>query len=139
AVQIAVSVVVVAACAVSLQGLQRALTMNLGIDPRGVTIVRFDLGLAGYNPEAGAVFQRRAYDAVSRLTGITSAAYSSSLPLSIDRSTNGIYPDDQPTLKASAVHSATIYAASPGFLRTLGVRLERGRDFEWRDRKGAPR
>jgi hypothetical protein len=28
--------------------------MNLGIDPRGVTIVGFDLGLAGYNPEAGA-------------------------------------------------------------------------------------
>jgi predicted permease len=139
AVQIAVSVVVVAACAVSLQGLQRALTMNLGIDPRGVTTVGFDLGLAGFSPEAGAAFQRRAFDVVSHLTGVASAAYSNSLPLSIDRSRNEIYPDDQPTLKASAAHAATVYEASPGFLRTLGIRLERGRDFEWRDRKGTPR
>jgi predicted permease len=137
--QVALCVVLVSACAVSLRGLQRALATSPGVDSREVTIVGFDLGLAGYGGDEGALFQRRALDAVARLPGVVSAAYSNSLPLSIDQSESGIYPDDQPTLSASAVQSATVYEVSPGFLKTLGVRLERGRDFEWRDTKLAPR
>ncbi len=139
AVQVAICVVLVSACALSLRGLQQALTMSLGIDPRGVTIVGFDLGLAGYTKEDGAQFQRRVLDAVQQLPGVQSAAYSNSLPLSIDQSSNTIYPDDRPTLKASEVQSANVYEISPGFLHTLGIRRELGRDIEWRDAQGAPR
>ncbi len=139
AVQVALCVVLVSACALSLRGLQQALTMSLGIDPRGVTIVGFDLGLAGYTKEAGAQFQRRVLDTVARVPGVESAAYSNSLPLSIDQSTNTIYPDDRPVLKASEVYTANVYEISPGFLHTLGIRRELGRDIEWRDAAGAPR
>jgi predicted permease len=139
AVQVALCVVLVSACALSLRGLQQALTMSLGIDPRGVTIVGFDLGLAGYGKDAGAQFQRRALDAVARLPGIESAAYSNSLPLSIDQSTNALHLLDRPALKASDTFSAYVYEISPGFLRTLGIRRELGRDIEWRDAAGTPR
>jgi predicted permease len=139
AVQVAICVVLVSACALSLRGLQQALTMSLGFDPKGVTIVGFDLGLAGYSKEAGAQFQRRVLEAVARVPGVQSAAYSNSLPLSIDQSTNTIYPDDRPVLKASEVMSANVYEISPGFLQTLGIRRELGRDIEWRDAAGMPR
>jgi predicted permease len=139
AVQVALCVVLVSACALSLRGLQQALTMSLGMDPRGVTMVGFDLGLAGYSKEAGAQFQRRALDAVSRLPGVESAAYSNSLPLSIDQSTNVLHPDDRQAMKASDMFSAHVYEVSPGFLRTLGIRRELGRDIEWRDTAGVPR
>jgi predicted permease len=138
-VQIALCVVLVSACLLSLRGLQQAVTMPLGMDPRGVTLAGFDLGLAGYAKDDGAQVQRRVFEAVSRLPGVQMAAYSNSLPLSIDQSTSGIYPDDQPVLKASEVHAATRYEVSPGFFQTLGIRREMGRDIEWRDANGAPR
>jgi predicted permease len=137
--QVALCVVLVSACALSLRGLQEALTMSLGLDPRGVTIVGFDLGLAGYSKEAGAQFQRRVLDAVKQLPGVQSAAYSNSMPLSIDQSTNVIYPDDRPMLKASEVYTAHVYEVSPGFFQTLGIRREVGRDIDWHDAAGTPR
>jgi predicted permease len=139
AVQVALCVVLVSACALSLRGLQEALTMSLGIDPRGVTIAGFDLGLGGYSKDAGAAFQRRVLDAVQRIPGVDSAAYSNSLPLSIDQSNSTIYPDDRPTIQTSKVQRADIYEVSPGFLRTLGIRLDQGRDVDWHDEAGTPR
>jgi predicted permease len=139
AVQVALCVVLVSACALSLRGLQQALTMSLGLDPHGVTIVGFDLGLAGYSKEAGAQFQQRALDAVKRLPGVQSAAYSNSLPLSPDQSTNVIYPDDRPMLKASEVYTANVFEVSPGFFQTLGIRREVGRDIDWHDTARSPR
>ena len=117
AVQVAICVVLVSACALSLRGLQQALTMSFGFDPRGVTIVGFDLGLAGYTNEAGAQFQQRVLEAVARVPGVQSAAYSNSMPLSIDQSTNTIYPDDRPALKASEVYSANVYEIRQDFCK----------------------
>ncbi|HEX3702705.1 MAG TPA: ADOP family duplicated permease, partial [Vicinamibacterales bacterium] len=139
AVQMALCVVLVSACLLSLRGLQQAATMHLGFDPSHVGMVGFDLGLGGYGKQDGAAFQRRALDAVSRLPGVQMAAYSNSLPLSIDQSTTVIYPDDLPEPRLSEVRSATRYVVSPGFFQTLGVTRERGRDIEWRDANGAPR
>jgi predicted permease len=139
ALQVALCVVLVAACALALRGLQQATKMPIGIDPRGVSIVGMDLGLAGYSRDAGARLQRRVLDAVDRIPGIQSAAYSNSLPLSIDQSTSQIFPDDQPALPASKAMAAEIYEVSPGYLRTLGIRLEQGRDVDWHDTAGVPR
>ena len=139
AVQVALCVILVSACALSLRGLQHALTMAFGMDPANVTMVGFDLGLAGYSKDEGAQFQRRVLDAVQQLPGIDAAAFSNSLPLSIDQSTNSVYPDDRPALKASEVPAASTYEVSPGFFRTLGIRRDAGRDFDWRDTNGAPR
>jgi predicted permease len=102
-------------------------------------MVGFDLGLAGYSRADGAALQRRVLDAVVTLPGVQSAAYSNSLPLSIDQSTTVIYPDDRPELTASNVPSAVRYEVSPGFFQTLGMRRELGRDLDWRDRAGVPR
>ncbi len=138
-IQVALCVVLVAACALALRGLQQATTMAIGIDPRGVTIAGFELGLAGYTKEAGGRLQQRVLDAVTQIPGVQSAAYSNSLPLSIDQSNSQIYPDDQPTLTASQALIAEVYEISPRYLRTLGIRLEQGRDFDSHDTAGMPR
>ncbi len=138
-VQVALCVVLVSACVLSLRGLQRATVMTIGMDVRGLTMVGFDLGLAGYSKADGAALQRRVLDAVTELPGVQSAAYSNSLPLSIDQSTVVIYPDDRPDLTVPNVLSAVRYEVSPGFFQTLGIRRELGRDLDWRDRAGVPR
>ena len=138
-VQVTLCVILVSACLLSLRGLNRALTMNVGMEPDGVGMVGFELGLAGYTPEAQVSFQKRALDAVKQSPGITSAAYSNSVPLSIDVSSTTIFPENQPGLERSDARSATRYKTSPDFFRTVGTRLLEGRDFEWRDDRQAAR
>ena len=139
AIQIALGFVVVAASFLALQGLQQALGMPLGLDPRRVAVAGFELGLAGYGPEQGAAFQRRVLEAVSHLPGVAAAAYSSSMPLSIDQSSTTIFAEGQAADMSVRGQGASFYSVSPGFFRALGTRLLAGRDVSWRDDRETPR
>jgi predicted permease len=137
--QVALCFVLVAACLISLRGLQQALKMRLGFEPEEVSVVAFDLGLAGYSDEKGRVFQQRVLDAVKQLPGMRSAAYSNSVPLSIDQSTTSVFPEDKPALRQSESTSAIYYQISPGYFETMGTKLIAGRDFTWHDGAKSPR
>ena len=137
--QVALCFVLVAACLISLRGLQQALKMRLGFEPEEVSVVAFDLGLAGYSNEKGRVFQQRVLDAVKQLPGMRSAAYSNSVPLSIDQSTTSVFPEDKPALRQSESTSAIYYQISPGYFETMGTKLIAGRDFTWHDGAKSPR
>ena len=47
AVQVALSVVLLSGSVLVLRGLQNALTVRLGFEPRGAAVVAFDLSLQG--------------------------------------------------------------------------------------------
>ena len=133
-VQMVLCFVVICACLLSARGLQQALTMPLGFEPQPVAVAAFDLGLAGYDRARGEAFQRRALDAVRQLPGVESAAFSNSVPLSIDQSRSSIYRmDAAPAQGRADGQSAVIYQVSPGYFRTLGMRLVAGRDVDWHD------
>jgi predicted permease len=137
--QVALCFVLVTASLISLRGLQQALKMRLGFDPDGVAVVAYDLGLAGYSEEKGQAFQQRALEAVKQLPGVRFAAYSNSVPLSIDQSTTSVTPADKPAPRPSDRISALYYEISPGFFETIGTELRAGRDFTWRDDEKSPR
>jgi predicted permease len=137
AVQVIVCFVLVTACVVSLQGLQRALTVPLGFDPRGVATASFDLGLAGYDKARGQAFQRRIVEEASRIPGVMSAAVANSIPLSLDQSHSSVYPVEAVAGDKPAAN-AVVYSMSPGFLRTMGMPLLSGRDFDARDTAKSP-
>lgn len=137
--QVALCFVLVAACLVSLRGLQQSLKMRLGFDPDGVSVVAYDLGLAGYSDEKGSAFQQRVLESVKRLPGVESAAYSNSVPLSIDQSTTDVVAGDNPAPRPSDSISAHYYEVSPGYFETLGTKLLAGRDFTWHDDDHSPR
>jgi predicted permease len=133
AAQVTLCFVLVAACLTSLRGLKSALAMPLGMEPSGITMASFDIGLAGYSQDAGEALRRRALEAISALPRVQSAAYANSLPLNIDQSSTHVYPDDWVDLQHSEVPRAIKYQVSPGFFRTLGIRMLQGRDVDWRD------
>ncbi|MGE5245407.1 MAG: ADOP family duplicated permease [Betaproteobacteria bacterium] len=137
--QVSLCVVVVAASLLALRGLRQALTMPIGFDPRGVTVAGYELGLGGYTRQEGEAFQQRVLDAVGRLPGVEQAAFSNSLPLSIDQSSTTTYSADGPVGRPADAIRASRYEVSPGFFGVLRVPILRGRDFDWRDREGAPR
>ena len=139
-VQIAVCCLLVTACFVSLRGLRRAVTMPLGFNPQGVTLANFDLHLADYSDAQVPVMQRRLFESVAHLPGVTSAAFSNSTPLALDQSGTSVFDETTTDFRASTQKfHATYYQVSPGYFSTAGIRMLTGRDFTWHDEKGAPK
>ena len=138
-VQVALCFVLVSASFLSLRGLQHALQMNLGFQPQHVSTAAFELNLAGYSEERGRVFQRQTLEAIQQLPGVQSAAYSNSVPLSIDQSHTDVFPADKTDQRPSDRITVVYYQVSPGFFATIGTPLLAGRDFTWRDDAKSPR
>ena len=138
-VQVALCFVLVAACLLSLRGLQQALRMPIGFEAKGVSMVGFELALGGYDRGQGMAFQQRALEAVARLPGVERAALSDSLPLNINQSSTGVMADAPSDQRVPRGRQAVPYAVSPGFFDTLGIPIRRGRAIDARDIAGAPR
>jgi macrolide transport system ATP-binding/permease protein len=136
AIQVACCCVLITGGIVAVRGLSSAFHTPIGMEPDGVTVTSFDLGLAGYERDAVLSFQRRALEAVSALPGVTSAGYGNSAPLYIDQSTTTVVPDIAG--ERGRGRGASYYSISPGYFRALGTKLIRGRDFTWRDTAGSP-
>jgi hypothetical protein len=96
-------------------------------------VAGYDVGLAGYDETRGRLFQERALQDVARLPGVESAAYSSSVPLSIDQSTTTVYRDQTTEFRPKNAIRPTYYYVSPGYFHTVGTRLLAGRDFTQQD------
>ena len=137
-VQVALCFVLVSASFLSLRGLQQALRMNLGFRPQRVSTAAFELSLAGYSEQRGRAFQRQALEAIQQLPGVESAAYSNSVPLSIDQSHTSVFPADKADLRPSDRIGVYYYQVSPEFFAALGTKLLTGREFTWHDDSKSP-
>jgi len=73
AAQIALCCITVTAAFVSLRGLSKAMTMNMGINPRHAVVAKFELSQAGYSGDAADHFQRQLLERVSHLPGVDAA------------------------------------------------------------------
>ena len=132
-VQVAICCVVICASIVSVRSLAAALNVPIGFETKGVTAVSLDLSAARYTPQEGLAFQRRALDAVGALPGVTSVAFTSALPLTLDRSTTTVFPSDVDPSYTKPVE-ALVYAVTPTILDVLQMRLVSGRAFTENDR-----
>src|SRR4029077_4190813 len=81
AAQIALCCVTLTAALVSLRGLGKALTMDLGFQPRTAALTRLALSQAGYSNEAADHFQRQLLERVSQLPEVKAAGYVNRTPL----------------------------------------------------------
>lgn len=138
AVQVMLCCLLVTGCFVSLRGLKRAVQTPLGFNAKGAAVAGFDLGLARYAPTAGYGFQQRALQAVLQIPGVTAAAFASSVPLSIDQSSNSVFREGTVDFRPSNGVDAAAYDVSPGYFRAMGTRMIAGRDFTWHDDAKAP-
>ena len=138
-VQIALCCLLVTASIVAFRGLQRTFSMPLGVSPEGVTIATLDTHLAGYSGDQQAAIQQRFLDAVRRIPGVTAAAYSDTLPLSINQSHNGIFaPGATDFSSANVKFDANTYKVSPDYFAVTGTKLLAGRVFNIQRRWNAP-
>jgi predicted permease len=134
AVQIALCCLLVTASFVSLRGLMRTFTMQLGFEPEGVTLATMDLHLAGYHDAQLPAIRQRLQDALARIPGVTGVAYSDTTPLSLNQNGMGIYPPGTTDFGvANVAFNVNRYDVSPDYFRVAGTQLLRGRAFTAHD------
>ncbi len=139
AVQIALCSVTVTAAFVSLRGLNKSLTMDLGFQPRSAVLTKFELSQAGYSGEAADHFQRQLLERVSQLPGVQAAAYANTTPLKGDMSSNEIYSQQTTDFRPSnTAFTAYVFDVSPGYFAAAGTTLIAGRDVSFADTANTP-
>ncbi|NDQ57402.1 MAG: ABC transporter substrate-binding protein, partial [Acidipila sp.] len=140
AAQIALCCVTVTAAFVSLRGLNKSMTMDLGFNTKNAVRTTFDLSQAGYTADSADHFQRQLLERVSQLPGVEAAGYSNTTPLDFDASLLDVYSQQsvefRPTNKAFAAYW---YDVSPGYLTAAGTPLLAGRDVSFTDTTTTPR
>jgi predicted permease len=136
-VQVTLCCLLVMTSLVSLRGLQRALETPLGFKPAGVAVAGFDLGLSRYQKRQGQAFQRAILEGIAGIPGVSMAAIASSVPLSIDQSSNSVAPEEATDFRPSARINVAVYQVSPRYFRTMGTALLSGREFSWQDDESA--
>jgi predicted permease len=139
AAQIALCCVTVTAAFVSLRGLGKALTMDMGFNPRNAVRTQFDLSRVGYAGDAADHFQRQILEKVSQIPGVEAAGYANTTPLSFEQSALNVFSqqssDFRPSKKA---FNAYFYDVSPGYLAAAGTPLLAGRDVSFTDTAKTP-
>src|SRR5712664_1999576 len=139
AAQIALCCVTVTAAFVSLRGLGKALTMDLGFNPKNAVRTQFDLARAGYTSDDADHFQRQILERVSQIPGVAAAGYANTTPLSFEQAAMDIFSQQSTDFRPSnKAFYAYFYDVSPGYLTASGTPLLAGRDVSFTDTPKAP-
>ncbi len=129
--QVALSLVLLVGASLFLRSLQNAQAINPGFQADRSVTLTLDLRTAGYTRERGQVLYSRLVERIQSLPGVEVASMAQFLPLSFRGSTlavtvAGVTPVSKPI-------PVSVNTVSPGYLRTMGIPLLRGRDFTSQD------
>lgn len=134
--EVALALVLLVSGGLLLRSLQRLFAIDPGFD--GSQVLTMQVQESGHRfdtDNARDRFFTQALEAVRQVPGVTSAAFTSQLPLSGDSDTYGVQFASYPNDNSEAAYR---YAVSPGYFETMRIPLRRGRLLDERDRPGAP-
>ncbi len=140
--EIALTVVLLAGAGLLLRSYRAVLAVDPGFPTANLLVAETVLPAPrAANPAERELFYRRVLDGVRALPGVESAGYTNFAPLAFKGGRALILVDGRPPPPPEEIlrNIATNRSASAGYLETLGVPLLRGRLFDERDTRGAPR
>jgi len=134
--QIAFSLVLLIGAGLLARSFATLMSVNPGFNPRNVLVAELSLApVQLYGPSQQADFFRRALDVTQRIPGVESAAVTDESPLVTFQSlASGVAAEGHPPSDAIVVP----VSISPAYFHALRIPLLEGRDFDNRDREGAP-
>lgn len=113
--------------------------VDAGIRPENVLTMNFALGSQRYaKTQARAPFVESMLQRIGQLNGVVSAAVAADIPLSGDDDAMSISIEGRPDPPPNQKPSVNFNIVGPGYLRTLGIPLLKGRDFTSRDTQATP-
>jgi putative ABC transport system permease protein len=128
--EIALALVLLSGAGLMVNSLLRLQSVNLGFAPENL------LTMTVYSRDAKPEFYEQALARVQALPGVEAASFSRNAPL-LGRYARGVIDiEGRADIKQAGVG---FHSVSPGYFKTLGIALLRGRVFTAQDRVGGPR
>lgn len=138
AVQAALSMVLLIGSGLIIRTIVNLQTTNLGFDQRNVITMQLTLPESIYSSSTQKwQFFSRVVSSVESIPEVRSAAVSLFVPLRA-RARAPVLPDDSPQIPLSERQLVLWQSITPGYFRTLNIRLTRGRVFDEHDDEHAP-
>jgi len=110
-----------------------------GFSPDGVLVARLTLAGPRYQSrEAMAQFYDNVLNRLRETPGVEAAAAAGALPLSGSANTSNFHLPGRPAEPDGQGPTSRWERVTPGYFRALGIPLKAGREFEARDKEGAP-
>jgi predicted permease len=130
--EVALACVLLVGAGLLLRSFLHVLDVDLGFNPSRAAALKVDYDDGNNADKKVAVFeemQRR----IEALPGIESAGFSDNLPLDRNRSWGISAKGIDYTNSKGFLQATFVYIVSPGYLKSIGMRIHSGRDFTWAD------
>jgi predicted permease len=139
--QVAICLVLLVGAGLCLRSLMNAQSIDPGFDTRNALVASIDVQSFGYNEARGRLLYQNLLDRLGTVAGMRSVSLVDLLPLSPSERMEGFTVEGSkapaPRPGEPGPMAQDVFVA-PGYFRTMGIPLLRGRDFTARDGKGAP-
>jgi predicted permease len=124
--QVALSVVLLTGTGLFLRSLQHAHGVDIGFNPDHLLMFSVDPNVQGYSEEESKTFYKELEARLAATPGVRSATVTEFVPLSFSGSATLVG-----TTSGEKVELVTdLYMVSPGYFRTLGIPILRGRGLQ---------
>jgi putative ABC transport system permease protein len=137
--QVALSIVLLIGAALLIESMSNLRGIDVGFNPSHLLTMQVPLPPLRYdtNQKRASFFQELLHR-VESLPGVQGATAAMFLPM-VGYAGTPVQDAAKPTLQLNQRLIATIWTTTPGYFRTLGIPLRRGRDFTERDTADAQR
>jgi predicted permease len=135
--QVTLSVVLLVCAGLFIRSLWNAHAIDPGFRVERALTVPVDLGLLRYKSEEGRAFYRELLARVGAQPGVESASLVRFAQLGFSFAQGQVVAEGRGAEGGEGT-SAGFNLVGPGYFRTMGTQLVRGRDFNESDREGAP-
>lgn len=135
--QVALSATILVAAGLCVRTLRNARAIDTGFDMERVLTARIDLGRQNYSESQGQAFYQRLIERMEAVPGVEAASIAFNVPLSGLQAATRIHPEGRPPETGRMQISFNF--VTPYYLKTVGIRLLRGRHFSARDDQQSPR
>jgi predicted permease len=133
--QVALSLVLMVGAVLFVRSLQKLLDVQPGFRPEGIVAVNIDIKSGKYPKDRRPVVYGEVLEKLRAQPGVVSAAEVDMTPISGSGWNEGVRPDGFTGESKNSMFNRY----GPGYLKTMGIALLAGRDFDARDTLGAPK
>ena len=137
--EIALAVVLLAGAGLMLRSLSGLVSVETGVDPKGVTTIRLAIPPGMPSADSSSAYYTTILQRVAAVPGVESVSIGNCPPLSGGCNGTIIWFRDRPEVPQGTEPPIGVQFVSPDWFATLGVRLVRGRLFTEADRPGTPK
>jgi predicted permease len=138
AAQLALSMVGITAAAMLTRSVWNLNPFDAGMDPRKTLTAILWPSMNDYKPERAVEFRRELESRLKALPGAQAVAFAALVPGGGENRSQKVINNGSPLLPKQETVLVGSNSVAPGFFRTFGIQLLRGRDFVEADLSGRP-